>query len=150
VADGANQARGRTYPEQVRKVMKEYENFYRPYGIQYFSPVYELPGRTDHTLHQMGIYPQPNVKTDVEANAKIEQNCNYKSIYHTVSVGYYKNLYGDDEFENITIRYYKEKFAWIHGLVDEYISNNGKGILASLIDNGVQKVRPGQEGDVSN
>jgi 7-cyano-7-deazaguanine synthase in queuosine biosynthesis len=145
VADGANQARGRSYPEQVRPVMQQYARFYKPYGIAYTSPIYDMPPRTDHILHEMGIYPYPNVKTDVEANALIEPNCDYKSLYHTVSVGYYKNLYGDDVFEEITIRYYEEKFRWLQGLVDDYLKDREQSPLALLLASGNEDASRGLE-----
>jgi 7-cyano-7-deazaguanine synthase in queuosine biosynthesis len=141
VADGANQARGRTYPEQVKTVMQQYADFYKPYEITYFSPIYEMPTRTDHILYEMGIYPYPNVKTDSEANALIEPNCDYKSLYHTVSVGYYKNLYGDDKFEEITIRYYQEKFRWIREMVEDYQRNKETSLLGCLVESGANTRR---------
>lgn len=132
VADGANKARGRTYPEQVEIVMKEYAAFYEHYGIQYFNPIYDMSPRTDHILYEMGIYPFPNVKHDALENARIEPNCNYKSLYHTVAIGYYKNLYGDEKFEEITIKFYREKFGWIHNLIQEYQMKGPESKLAIL------------------
>lgn len=136
VADGANQERGRDYPEQVRTVMQEYACFYQPYGITYLSPVYDMPIRTDYILHEIGIYPHPNVKYASDANALIQPKCHYSSLFKTVSIGYYKNLYGDDKFEEITIRYYQEKFFWLWQLIDEYIKDREQSQLAMLIAKG--------------
>ena len=134
IADGANRGRGRTYPEQVRKVMKEFEKFLGHYGVEYSSPVYDMPVRTDELLFEMGLYPSGNVKYDPEANRMIEGNCNLKSLYHTVSQGYYVMLYGHDKFEEITIRYYRDKFGMLTKYIDEYLQKRENSKLFKLIN----------------
>ncbi|MFQ5674615.1 MAG: hypothetical protein ACE5G1_01855 [bacterium] len=133
VCDGANQARGRTYPEQVKIVMNEYRDFYKSYGIEYSSPIYEAPVRTDHMLYDLGIYTEREVKYNPALNCQIEPDCNYKSLFHTVSIGYYRNLYSEDKFEEITVRYYREKFAAFRELIREYMQDKENCKLARLI-----------------
>lgn len=133
VCDGANRQRGRSYPHQVQRVMAEYKKFYAEYGISYSSPIYDESPDTDHILFEMGLYPVRNVKSNPEENAKVEATCHLKVLYHTVSQGYYFLIHGHDKYEDLTIRYYRDKWNSLKRLIDDYLSDKENSKLSTLL-----------------
>jgi len=134
ICDGANRGRGRSYPEQVQKVMKEFDMFLGHFNVKYSSPVYELNPQTDEILYEMGLYETKNVKHDPNANLQIEGDCTFKSLYHTASVGYYRLLYGDDKYEDLIIKYYRDKFDLMKKYVEEYLTDKKNSKMYQLIN----------------
>ena len=93
----------------------------------------ESATQAHHILFDMGLYPVRNVKFNPDENAKVEATCHLKVLYHTVSRGYYFPIYGYDKYEDLTIRYYRDKWNSLKRMIDDYLKNKENSKLSALL-----------------
>jgi len=119
--DGSNKGAVPYFPDAVCK--EELKDFYKQYGIDYDSPIWEYDGKTlksDEELFRLGITPRKEVKFPAEIQVFSTQHSCLDGFHHVYVRGYYLPTYGAEAFKRTSVAYYRDKMA----ICRKYIEKN--------------------------
>ncbi len=106
---GAHEESSRVFPAQMEPVIGDVRRMYERYGITYETPVYH-GGRTDRTLHELGIIDNPRMK-DQHLFYTTQHTCPIGALVHIHSRLYYTKLWGHEKYERTSHEMVRELMA---------------------------------------
>lgn len=119
--DGANKGSVPFFPDVICK--KELKDFYKQFGIDYESPIWEYNGKTlrsDEELFKLGITRRKHLKFPAEIQLFSTQHSCLDGFHHIYVRGYYLPVYGAEAFKRISVSYYKDKMEICKKYVHKY------------------------------
>lgn len=163
VCDGANQGM-RLFPAQMSSVIREVRKMYARFGIEYTNPVFDFEGPPDtgfaerfhlenilptqekddsyfekkkktagYRLFKLGLMPSDNVK-GTELDRRMQPRCFQFILFNIFILWYYLHGRTYEQYEEATLRFYKEKIGFFTVLLEGYHKKGGKSRLASMIE----------------
>jgi hypothetical protein len=107
---GAHEESSRVFPAQMKPVIEDTQRMYARHGVTYEVPVYHA-GRTDRTIHELGIIDNPNMK-DQHLFYTTQHTCPIGALVHI-----YCRLYG--AWPGGAGRYRRTAHAMVRELIEE-------------------------------
>jgi len=126
VRDGYKREKRHIYTCMTEEGIEELRKFYREYGIDHQSPVYNIV-RTDWMLFEMGISPQKNVKFPHEwgDGSGIQQDCAAGALTNMALMGCLLPLHGRDVSKRVQLKYWKEKIEMAKVYINTFSTKRG-------------------------
>ncbi len=162
VCDGANKGMY-MFPAQMKSVVGEIISMYKEFGINYDTPVFELenpegleftdrlnlekvlPALKDtekdsgkirqtagHKLFELGLMPLENVK-GTKIDKKMQARCFQLILFNIFVFWYYMHGRTYEQYEQATLRFFKDKIRFFSGLIREYRKKKEKAKLGKII-----------------
>jgi hypothetical protein len=126
---GAHEESARVFPAQMEPVIEETQRMYARHGITYEAPVYRA-GRTDRTLHELGLIDDPKMK-DQRLFYATQHTCPVGALVHVYSRLHRAGRRGHENYQRTA-----------HAMVRELIEETEVAILGRGDRDDVGEGRP--------
>ena len=119
------------YPDQNRKILTDkLRKFYKHFGIEYLTPVYEIGEQVEQKLYDKGITKMPQIR-GTENDRQVY--CSEQVLFANF-VKYYKDKYGKNDYEQVLSDMYREKIDYMQQEVESYLKDKKESKIYNLLE----------------